>query len=348
MNRTLRLSNSSPIKRASVLCLALITSVGSLPAVDIPFTYRKELHLLASEKSGAAPDSLLFFFTEKGDSPQTAQRLQKLFSPGSALRTQLETHFRICIIELDRKETLKETKDHWKLVQEIGTPGTPALYLTDLQGRPFARHLGGIKKDTSDKEWVESLILSKENRTKRDALLEEAAKLTGKEQGEKLLQAFSFVPSESLPTAYPEEIKKLESALPESEETGRITRLAQIVTNDQKLKNLIQQWGNPALVTLKSARVNLALIDEYLKKESPEGDLLQFILLEYRFPLLMARAKKASEEQGKGVFSAESDRLFRQALEDLSTVISTNSTNSYGREAQRRKNEINQARRKLR
>lgn len=348
MNHTHRLSNSSPIKRASVLCLALIASVGSLCAVDIPFTYRKDLHLLASEISGTAPDSLLFFFTEKGDSPETVQRLQKIFSPGSSLRTQLETHFRLCIIQLDRKETLKETKDHWILVQEIGTPGTPALYLTDLQGRPFARHLGGIKKDTEDKEWVESLISSKENRTKRDALLDEAAKLTGKELGEKLLQAFSFVPSESLPTAYPEEIKKLESALPESEETGRITRLAQIVSNDQKLKKLIQQWGNPALITLKSARVNLSLINEYLKKESPEGDLLQFILLEYRFPLLMTQAKKASEEQGKGVFSAESDRLFRQALEDLGTVISTNSTNSYGREAQRRKNEINQERRKLR
>lgn len=348
MNRTHRLSNSSPIKRASVLCLALIASVGDLPAVDIPFAYRKELHLLASEKRGTAPDSLLFFFTEKGDSPQTVQRLQKIFSPGSPLRTQLETHFRLCIIELDRKETLKETKDHWKLVQEIGAPGTPALYLTDLQGRPYARHLGGIKKDMDDKEWVESLISSKENRTKRDALLEEAVKLTGKERGEKLLQAFSFVPSESLPTAYPEEIEKLDSALPESEETVRITRLARIVANDQKLKNLIKQWGNPAFVTLKSERVNLSLIDLYLKMESPEGDLLQFILLEYRFPLLIAQAKKASEEQGKGVFSAESDRLFRQVLQDLDTVISTNSTNSYGREAQRRKNEINQARRKLR
>lgn len=331
-----------------LLSTALLSSSLASPGPALPFSYRKELNLLSNEKQPNAPEDLLFLFTSKKDKPEVTQWLKNIMAPGSGSRAKLEQKFRLCQIELDLEETGKEYKDSWLWAQELGLPGTPALYLSDMQGRPYARHLGGIKAPLTNETWIDHLVGLKENRIKRDALLEEAQKLSGRTQGEKLLQAFHLVPTESIPAAYPEEAAKLAELLPDAPEAKRIIEQTRSIAADRKQKELISLWGSPAAATLKGAQVTLKQIDEYLKKENPQGELLQFILLEYRFPLLVTKARKAFESKPKGVFSQESDQTLREALDDLGTINNINPLNIYGREALRLKGEINEERRKMR
>lgn len=331
-----------------LLPTALLSSSSASSGPALPFSYRKELNLLSHEKLPNTPDDLLFLFTSKKDKPEVTLRLKKIMAPGSASRTKLEQKFRLCLIELDPDETGKEYKDPWLWAQELGLPGTPALYLTDMQGRPYARHLGGIKAPLTNEAWIDYLDGLKENKAKRDSLLEEAQKLSGREQGEKLLQAFHLIPTESIPASYPEEAAKLVELLPDAPEAKRIIEQTSSIAADRQQKEMISLWGPPTTATLKGAKVTLEQIDEYVKKENPQGELLQFILLEYRFPLLVARARKAAEAKPKGVFSQESDQTLREALNDLGTINNINPGNIYGREALRLKGEINEERRKMR
>lgn len=340
---------------AAFLCLPVAASLTAQGAPSFSFDQERAVTKVLAETSTAAPsgprDILFLFVTPQDHSSAFGKRLREILRPGSPLEKELSGQFRICKLVLDPAEPKKEAHGAWILAEAFGVLGTPSLYLSDDKWQPYAHYLGGLKKDVSSREWVESLLKLARQREDRDSLLEKAGAASDKEKGPLLLAALSLAPDESLAACYPGESDSLVQLLPHSPLAKKLHLRRESLRQETEIAKLREKWGNPRFTVKASAEKMLGEVNAYLETiEEKEGSesLKQFILMEYRFPLLVICARYAAEEKPRGVFSAKSDLLMRDALNDLNTVIRMDGQSPYGQEAQKLKSQISAERRKLR
>lgn len=284
---------------------------------------------------------ILFLFSDK-QAPLTGT-LAEVMDLKSPERKQLEAVFRIVHCELDLSRG-DYTSLPFILAEKFGIQGTPSLYLSDSSLQPYAHFLGNIRSGVRKAEFVSQLISYQAKKKQRDSLMTQSESASGEVKQRLLLQALAQVPAEVRPGCYPEIISQLTGASPEVLEAKN----SLLEYNNSQAKYVMaMEWPSPSTATKETIENYLSKINTYLKQENLSLEIRVYVLLNYRFPLLVKKAKFKAEEKQPGVFSAESDRLIREALNDLNYIIRHSPDTSLKNEAFHLRKEISAERRKL-
>ncbi len=153
------------------------------------------------------------------------------------------------------------------LQKEFGVTGFPTLFLVDAEGRPFARtayRAGGAEA------YVEHLKALVAIRGVRDAALAKAAGAAGLERAQALVEAMTALPIDVL-RFYAPTIAEIQTLDPENR-TGFRARLAEMEL--MEVENGVRRLGRSG----RQAEA-LALVDAFIAKHAPAGELHQKALL---------------------------------------------------------------------
>ena len=281
----------------------------------------------------------LFLFLQKGEENRPA--LRSFFQALDVLSPRFEVES--FVLDAQGKPSLSQQA--W--AQALGLLGTPSCYLLDEALRPYARFFiedKPLSKELWRLKWTEAGQLKE----KRDALF-----LLAQEKGEKsseglqaLYGALLCVPEESLPSAYTKQVRLLvESEFVFEQKEAWKSALEELESSEAFL-SLSRDWGLPYHLSEKRVGELLARVEAYEKREDLTPFLRQYLLVEYKFPLLVQLAAYAQGE--KKAFSATADRRMREALEALREGERLVPKSRLGLKAKELREKINTQRRLLR
>ena len=175
------------------------------------------------------------------------------------------------LVELDYpRDTSKMSEatiaQNEKLKNEYGIRGYPTIYVTDAQGRPFART--GYREGGPE-PYVAHLKTLLAQRDDRDAALKTAAESEGAEKAKALETVLGAVPEESIGTFYAEELAALKELSPESELVHALVAAQAAEAREKEFRELFAVEDFAKVV---------ARVDEIAAEEKPEGEDLQALL----------------------------------------------------------------------
>lgn len=336
---------------AAFLIIGTLFSAKLSAAPEFTQEQKKSIHEAYSLNSNNlqenSKDLLFIFINKNGSEAQFNSRVQSLLKKEAETNKKLSEIFHVRIIELDNRTAPLKNDPGLLLADRFGLLGTPCVYLTDKDFQPYARYLGGFPQGMDDSTWITALLNLVEKKTKRDELLKKALSSPQKEREPLLIEAISSLPAECIPGCYPKELQALLAA-PSSSPVVEKWRQEKKKYEESRFQGiLLAEWESPSKATKENVEKMLKLVNSHLEQNELSPDAEAYLLVNYRFPLLVHQSRFIAEEKGKGVFSAESDRIMRMALDDLNKAIKLAPDSPYGKEAQRLKRDISAERRKL-
>lgn len=279
------------------------------------------------------PDDVFILFLRKGEE---GQEWVKWLIERNKKQTPERRNLVVFVLDTCQQASLPML-----LAQSYGVAGTPALYCVDAQLRPYARVLGEPKEsNTSDWECLVSQypLLHQQ----RDFLLSEALDSNDKE---KMAQVLAMLPVESIAGAYADLLNSVLNAGVSHELSNRWKLDKSSLEFSLAAQELTDEWGRLDIISPEKRVILEDKVNQMLEQQSLMSSLRQFILVEYKIPLLLYRAKNAEHENNS--FSAETDRLMREVLLLLSQAHKMDSLSIYGEKARQMLSDINVQRRAM-
>lgn len=251
------------------LAVALVTSFSAVALADGDgWTVDLEV---AKKQAQADGKTILMEFTGSDWCPPCKALKANVFDT-EVFKTEAPKSF--ALLKLDNpndksKQTEAEIAQYKELSTKYAIRGVPTVMLADEQGRPFAQFVG--YGGDSPEDYLKKLNEGLTVRKTRDDFMAKAAKAEGVEKAKLLAQALEPIESAIVLTAYRDQVDQIVAA-DANNEAGLKDKFAGMIRSQEikaKLDAMMQANAG------KEPAEMIAAIDEFLRKESPEGEGLQ-------------------------------------------------------------------------
>ena len=258
--------------------MTLLTTTALLAALVTPLTDGAEwmTDFAAAKASAKAQNKDLLIDFTGSDWCGWCIRLKKEVFSKEAFKDEIHKHFVLVELDYPRKKKLPDAlaAQNEKLKNEYAIRGYPTIFLTDADGRPYART--GYRRGGPEK-YLEHLAQERKKRSARDEHFQAAAGAKGVERAKHLAAAIDALGDEFVPY-YQQEVAEI-CSLDASGEAGLKNRFSAILAKVAMEKE----------VQAAFAKVNKLMADKEARAKNAAAGLKVLRALSKKHPKIEGR-----------------------------------------------------------